>query len=569
MSFSLWTRVGFCRISYFYILYVYLSADLWYNENKVFTLKDIRFENSAITGLLSGAYKVVDTAKVAFGPRGRSVCIQPPYDVPRPTNQGCEAIKDLKLSDPFENAGSRIARQAVEKVSEKIGDGGTVTAVLLEAMLRQGYKRINAGANPQFMKKGIQAACDAAIEAADRLSREIETGDVFHVAESACDGDGELAGIVADVTARIGINGIIQVEDSQQSETTVESTSGIMFDKGYLSSAFINNPEERSVVLERPYVLLYEGDLIHFSDIRHLLEMCARKRTPLLILAKDVKGDALRGLVINSSRGVVKTAAVSSPGFGQKRERNFRSLSVLCECPVINEQMGIDLSKSGTEVCGQIEKAVIKKDRTVLQGFPGAGSEQAERLRRQYAQLMNDATEDYEREGFEDSLAYLSGGMALIKVGGVSEMEMFARKNKISSAVKAVRAAQRGGVLPGGGVAYLLLTPAVDALIERLDGDVKTGAEIVRSALEAPLRQIARNAGEDEQVLVNRVREDPSGDFGYDFVKRKYVHMYEAGIIDPAELVRTALSVAGGAASIALTVGACVIGEESRTMQTK
>ena len=525
--------------------------------------------NQAVLSVARGADQVTGVVAAAYGPRGRNACIQPALDVPRLSSQGSEIAKDILLPEQIDNAGCYIAKEAIRKMNERVGDGGSSAAIVLQALLQAGYRNLAAGANPQMLRRGLLRAGDAAAGAVDLYRRDaLSQKDILSVARSA-GGDDTAGDIVADVVAQIGVRGMIRVEDSQLPETTVETTSGLFFDKGYLSSAFINNDRDRCVELERPMVLLYGGDLTEFKEIHPLLEYCARKKRALLILAKDVKGEALRGLVINVKRGVVAAAAVSSPGFGPKRERNFQSLEVLCQGRVFHPDSGISLPSCGIEICGHVDKAIIHKSETVLQGLPGLNSREAEQLREKYRRLMEEETKDYEKEAYEASLAYLSGGMAVIRAGGVSEIEMFDRKNRLENAVKAVRSATQGGVVPGGGVGYLLLAPAVEQVMEQLEGDERTGAAILKEALSAPLRQLAKNSGADPGEVLGRIVADGRWDAGYDFAGERYVSLLDAGIVDPAELVKAVIETAVSAASMILTVGAHVLGEEPKTMQTQ
>lgn len=508
--------------------------------------------------LIQGAGHMAAAIRKGYGPWGRSTCFRPPADVPRISNRVSEIAENINFDASPDNAGCYMVKQMLQRIKMKVGDGGTVAVVMLQTLLEKGYLSVSTGVNPMLLRRGIDKAAAVVADAIEDFSREMRAENIFQIALSACGGERQDAEIVSDVVSQIGMDGFILVEDSQEAETRIETTTGLFFDQGYLSPAFINREIHQAVEMENPLVLLYEGDLSNFRDICHLLDICADQRRNLLILARDVKGEALQGLILNKMKGVVQSVAVSVPGFGTRRKENFRIFSALCQCPIFNPENGLALSDCGIEICGNIKKAVIGKRNTLLQGFPGAYSEETVRLRKKYSALVDSSDSEDEKDAFEESLAFLSGGMAVIHVGGVSELEMFTRKDRIESAVRAIRSARKSGIVPGGGVAFLRAQHAVEPLMQKLTGDERTGAWIVKQCLESPLRQLAENAGKNAGVLLDKIHEASELDFGYDFEKDVYTNMFNAGIVDSAEAVRYAVVLACSTASTALTAGAFV-----------
>jgi chaperonin GroEL len=523
-------------------------------------IKDVLYGMQARVAIAAGVSKTTDTVRATLGPKGRGVCYLPLYDVPRLATKGFELASAISLEDPFENMGASLAQQAAASVKLGVGDGTTTTLILADTIIKEGIRNIAAGVNPVLLRRGLEAARKVVLATLEREALPLDPGQIRQIVFTASGNDAVISDMVSTTYKGIGINGSIFIEDSQQAETTIVSTSGMLFDNGYLSPYFVNDTKKMAAVIEAPLMLVCEDVINDFKDMQPLLSEVKSAGASLLIIAKEVKGDALKGLSINAVKGVLKVAAVSCPGYGEKRELNFRSIAALCGAIVVGERTGAPLKECGMEVCGSAGKAVISKNNTIIQDFPGVESDGVKALRGQLAKRISKTKKDFEKEKLEESLSYLSGGMAIIKAGGVSEIEMFYQKSKLEDSVNAVRAAAEGGILPGGGIAYTMSVPELALLAVQLQGDEKIGALILQNALSAPLKQMAKNAHLDGDIILGNIRESKTNNLGYDFLKMEYSDLLEAGIIDPAKLVKTVIEVSTSMAAEILTVDVCIAG---------
>ncbi len=521
--------------------------------------ENILYDEKAREALLAGIDKLADAVRVTLGPKGRNVAFDQKYDVPLVTNDGVTIAKQVELEDPHENMGANVIKTAAIKTNETVGDGTTASVVLTRAIVKEGVKNVVAGANPVILNKGINKAYDVVIKEIDKISRPVkDKNDVKQIAKISGNNDEFIGDMVSDAFDKVGLNGAVTIEDSQQLETVLNYSNGVSFANGYLSPHFINNENNKSADLDKPYVLLYQDRIKNFKDIVKVLEETAQKGASLLIIAQDVEESALKTLALNVSRGVLKAAAVKCPGYGDTRKRNMKALALVLNGTIITDETGLKLENCGLEVCGRADRAVVEKENTIIQNPEGAESEDVKIMIKQVRDTLKDTKEDYEIEKLQNTLAMLQGGLALITVGGTSELEMFERKYRTEDAINAVYASAEQGVVPGGGKALLWAAPAVDKLIETLEGDEKTGAKIVRDALEAPLRQIAENAGADASVVVDKVVSSSDVNFGFNALTGEYTDMLKAGIIDPAKVIKSSLTGAVSSATMLLTTEASV-----------
>ncbi len=520
---------------------------------------DILYNEQVRTAVGVGIDKLADAVRVTMGPKGRNVVFDQKYDVPLVTNDGVTIAKNIELEEIFENLGAGFLKQAAIKTNEAAGDGTTAAIVIARAILKEGIKNVVSGANPIILKRGIEKATQLALDELSKLTTPVDDAKfIKQIAMISGNNDEFVGDIVAEAFEKVGLHGIITVEDSQLPDTKMRYSNGIMIDHGYLSEYFINNPNNKTCELSNPYILVYDGDIKKFKDILHLMEETAKAGASLLIIASDVTDEALQALNINVTRGAIKAAAVKTVGYGDTRKRNLKALGIMLGATVVTSETGLVLSECGLEVCGRAERVVIEKEATIIQNPPRAESPEAIEMYKTVKNTIAHTKEDYELEKLNITLSLLSGGIAIITVGGISELEMFERKYRIEDAVAAVHAAVDEGVVPGGGKALLLTLPKLEKLLSTLEGDEKTGAAIVLEALKAPIKQIAENAGVDGNVVLENVIKNKNIHYGFNALTLSYGDMFEFGVIDPTKVIRTSLESASSIATLLLTTDAGV-----------
>jgi len=511
--------------------------------------KELYYREEARRALERGVNILADAVKVTLGPKGRNVVLEKKWGSPTITNDGVTIAREIELEDPFENMGAQLLKEVATKTNDVAGDGTTTATVLAQAMIREGLKNVAAGANPQLLKKGMDRAVAVAVEEIRRLARPVETRDAIAQVASISAADKEIGELIAQAMEKVGRDGVISVEESKSMGTTLEVVEGMQFDRGYLSPYMVTDTDRMEAVLENPYILLTDRKISAVHDLIPVLEKVMRTGRPLVIIAEDVEGEALATLVVNKIRGVLQVAAVKAPGFGDRRKAMLGDMAVLTGGRVISEDLGIKLENVTLDMLGQAGKVHITKDETVI--VDGRGSKEAIEARvAQIRREMEETDSDYDREKLQERLAKLAGGVAVIKVGAATETELKERKHRIEDALSATRAAVEEGIVPGGGTVYVSLQKKLDEI--EAEGDERTGVQIVRRALEEPLRQIAVNAGLEGAVIVQRVRELPQG-HGFDALSGQFVDMVQAGIIDPAKVTRSALENAASIAGMVLT----------------
>jgi chaperonin GroEL len=513
--------------------------------------KQVLFRSEAREKVLRGVTALADAVRVTLGPRSKCVLIERRFGVPLVCNDGVTIAKEMSLKDPTENMGAQMIRQAAEKTGDAVGDGTSTATVLAQAIFSDGVRNVVAGASAVDLKKGLDRGTRAAVEALRILSRPVKSRlEKAQIATISAHNDPTIGELVAQAIEKVGAEGVVTVEEAKGTETTMEVVEGLQFDRGYLSPYFVTDPEKMEAALEDALILLYEGKIASVKDFLPLLEQIAKRGAPLLVVAEEVEGEALATLVVNRLRGVFANVAVKAPGFGDRRKAMLQDIAIVTGGQLIAQELGIKLESVTPEHLGRAARIVIDRDHTTIVG--GKGDKQAiagrcQELRRQIA----DTTSDYDREKLEERLAKLSGGVAVIRVGAPSEAEMKSRHEAFDDAIHATRAAVAEGIVPGAGLALLRAIAAVETEAARLDGDERSGAQILRRALEAPARQIAENSGVDGGVVVDRMR-NGSGNFGFDAATGKYVDLIEAGIIDPTKVVRLALENAVSVAGVLL-----------------
>lgn len=518
--------------------------------------KMILFDEEARRALERGVNKLADTVKVTLGPKGRNVVLEKKFGSPQIVNDGVTIAKEIELEDPFENMGAQIVREVASKTNDIAGDGTTTATVLAQAMIREGLKNIAAGANPMILRKGIQKAVDVVVEEIRKMSKKVRGKEDITYVASISAGDEEIGKLVADAMEKVTNDGVITVEESKTTETTLEIVEGMQFDRGYISAYMVTDTERMEAVLEDPYILITDKKISTIQDILPLLEQIVQQGRKLLIIAEDVEGEALATLVVNKLRGTLQCVAVKAPGFGDRRKAMLQDIAILTGGQVISEELGLDLREVKLSQLGRARQVKVQKENTIIVDGAGDPSEIKARIQSIKKQI-EETTSDFDREKLQERLAKLAGGVAVIHVGAATETELKEKKLRIEDALAATKAAVEEGIVPGGGTALINAIPALDKLIESLTGDEKTGAMIVRKALEEPLRQIAENAGLDGSVIVNKVKESPAG-VGFDALNERFVDMFEAGIVDPTKVTRTAIQNAASAAAMLLTTEAVV-----------
>ncbi len=517
--------------------------------------KMLLFDEEARRALERGVNKLADAVKVTLGPRGRTVVLEKKFGSPTVINDGVTIAKEIEVEDPFENMGAQLVREVASKTNDVAGDGTTTATVLAQAIVREGLRNVAAGANPMLLKKGIDRAVEAAVEEIRKMATPVETRDEIANVATISANDPKIGELIADAMEKVGKDGVITVEESKGTETTLELVEGMQFDKGYISPYFVTDPERMEAVLEEPFILLYEKKISAVQDLIPILEQTARMGRPLLIIAEDVEGEALATLVVNKLRGVLNVAAVKAPGFGERRKAIMEDIAILTGGKFITEDLGIKLENVDISMLGRAKKVIVAKEETTI--VEGAGSPQAVQGRiAQIKRQIEETDSDYDREKLQERLAKLAGGVAVIKVGAATETELKEKKHRFEDALSATRAAVEEGIVPGGGVTYLNIIPALDGIGET--PDEQHGAAIVRRALEEPLRQIAENAGLEGSVVVERVKNMEKG-HGLNALTGEYVDMVKAGIVDPVKVTRSALQNAASIAGMLLTTEALVV----------
>ena len=524
--------------------------------------KQLVFAEEARRNLKIGVDILANAVKTTLGPKGRNVALDKKWGAPTITHDGVTVAKEIELKDPYQNMGAQLLKEAATKTNDVAGDGTTTATVLAQAIVNEGLKNIAAGANPMLLKRGIEQAASAVSKAIRDMAIEVETReDVAHVAAISAN-DRQIGELIAEVMDKVGKDGVITVEESKGLEFETEYVEGMQFDRGYISPYFVTNPERMEAVLEEPYILIHEKKISAAQDLVPLLEKLLQVgKRELLIIAEDVEGEALATLVLNKLRGVLNVVAVKAPGFGERRKRMLEDIAILTGGQVISEELGRKLENVQISDLGRADKVVVTKDDTTIVG--GKGDEAAIKGRiEQIRAEIERATSDYDREKLQERLAKLAGGVAIIRVGAATEVELKEKKHRVEDALSATRAAVEEGIVPGGGVALLNAMKALDDVEKELSGDILTGAKIVRRALEEPMRQLAENAGYDGAVIVEEVRrrqkEEKNPNLGFDVLKEDYVDMVKSGIIDPAKVTRSAVENAASIAAMILTTEALI-----------
>ena len=519
--------------------------------------KEVKFSSDARDRMLRGVDTLANAVKVTLGPKGRNVVIEKSFGAPRITKDGVTVAKEIELADKFENMGAQMLREVASKQNDKAGDGTTTATVLAQAIVREGSKAVAAGMNPMDVKRGIDLAVSTVVEDLKAHAKSVEANsEIAQVATISANGDEEVGKILAEAMEKVGNEGVITVEEAKSLATELETVEGMQFDRGYLSPYFITNAEKLKVELDDPYILIHEKKLSNLQAMLPLLESVVQSGRPLLIIAEDVEGDALATLVVNRLRGGLKVAAVKAPGFGDRRKAMLEDIAVLTGGNVVSEELGIKLESVTINMLGRAKKVVIDKDNTTIVDGVGAKPDIDGRIA-QIRQQIETTTSDYDREKLQERLAKLSGGVAVIRVGGATEVEVKEKKDRVDDALHATRAAVEEGILPGGGIALLRSLKALEGL-KAANDDQQSGIDIVRRALRAPARQIADNAGEDGAWIVGKLLESEEYSWGFNAATGEYQDLVKAGVIDPAKVVRTALQDAASVASLLITTEALV-----------
>ena len=518
--------------------------------------KDIIYAEDCRQAILRGVNKLAEAVKVTLGPRGRNVVLEKKFGSPTSTKDGVTVAKEIELEDPKENMGAQLVREVASKTSEVAGDGTTTATVLAQAIYREGVKAVTAGANPMDLKKGIEKAVEKAIEEIKKLSKPVSGKAIAQVGTISANNDETIGEIIAQAMEKVGKDGVITVEEAKGLETSLEIVEGMQFDRGYLSPYFVTDAERMECVLENPYILIHEKKISNMRDLLPLLEQVAKSGRPLLLIAEDVEGEALATLVVNKLRGTLQVCAVKAPGFGDRRKAMLEDIAILTGGKCITEDLGIKLENVKIEDLGQAKKITADKDNTTIVEGKGKRADIEGRVKQIRAQI-EETTSDYDREKLQERLAKLVGGVAIIKVGAATETEMKEKKSRVEDAMHATKAAVEEGIVPGGGIALVRAIPALERLKEKSE-DVQTGINIVRRALEEPIRQIAINAGYEGSIVVQQAKEKDKPATGFDAYTGKWVDMFEAGIIDPTKVCRTALQNAASIAALMLTTEALV-----------
>jgi chaperonin GroEL len=519
--------------------------------------KIVQFNTDARDKMLRGVNVLANAVKVTLGPKGRNVVIQKSFGAPRSTKDGVSVAKEIELEDAFENMGAQMIREVASKTNDKAGDGTTTATVLAQSIVQEGLKAVAAGMNPMDLKRGIDKAVTAVLAEIKATSRKVSANsEIAQVGTISANGDTEVGEMIAKAMDKVGNEGVITVEEAKTAETELDVVEGMQFDRGYLSPYFITNADKMEAQLEEPLILLFEKKLSSLQAMLPILEAVVQSGRPLLIIAEDIEGEALATLVVNKLRGGLRVAAVKAPGFGDRRKAMLEDIAVLTGGQVISEDLGIKLENVTLDMLGKAKKVTITKDDTTI--VDGVGEKDAIEARiSQIKKQIEDTTSDYDKEKLQERLAKLAGGVAVIRVGGSTEVEVKEKKDRVDDALNATRAAVEEGIVPGGGIALLKATKALEGLTGD-NADQTAGIAIIRRAIQAPIRQIVENAGVEGSIVVGKVLENPSATYGFNAQSEEYVDMIQAGVIDPAKVVRTALQDAASVAGILITTEAAV-----------
>jgi chaperonin GroEL len=519
--------------------------------------KEVRFATDARTRMLHGVDVLANAVKVTLGPKGRNVVLEKSFGAPRVTKDGVTVAKEIELEDKFENMGAQMVREVASKTSDTAGDGTTTATLLAQAIVKEGAKSVAAGSNPMDLKRGVDLAVNAVLEELKAKAKKVTSSEeIAQIGTISANGDQEIGRMIAKAMQKVGNEGVITVEEAKSLESELEVVEGMQFDRGYISPYFITNAEKMVAELESPYILIYEKKLSGLQALLPLLELVVQSGKPLLIIAEDVEGEALATLVVNKLRGGLKVAAVKAPGFGDRRKAMLQDIAVLTGGELISEDLGIKLENVTINMLGKTKRVTITKDDTTIVHGAGKKADIEARIA-QIKQQIEDTTSDYDKEKLQERLAKLSGGVAVIKVGGATEVEVKERKDRVDDAVNATRAAVEEGIVPGGGVALIRSLKVLESL-KPGNEDQRVGVNIIRRALQAPARQIAENAGEDGAVVVGKIVEKSDYAFGYNAQTGEYGDLVKQGVIDPAKVVRTALQDAASVATLLITTEAMV-----------
>ncbi|HHO0100754.1 TPA: chaperonin GroEL [Clostridioides difficile] len=518
--------------------------------------KEIKFSEETRRALEAGVNKLADTVKVTLGPKGRNVILDKKFGSPLITNDGVTIAKEIELEDRFENMGAQLVKEVATKTNDVAGDGTTTATVLAQAIIREGLKNVTAGANPILLRKGIQKAVTVAVEELKNQSRIVETQEAISQVASISAGDEEVGKLIAEAMEIVGKDGVITVEESQTMNTELDAVEGMQFDRGFVSAYMVTDVDKMEAVLSDPYILITDKKISNIQELLPVLEQIVQQGKKLLIIAEDVEGEALSTLVVNKLRGTFDVVAVKAPGFGDRRKEMLQDIAILTGAQVISEELGYDLKEADLSMLGRASSVKVTKENTTIVDGSGDKKSIEDRVT-QIKHQVEQTTSDFDREKLMERLAKLAGGVAVVKVGAATEVELKERKLRIEDALNATRAAVEEGIVAGGGTAFVSVIPAIGTLIESLEGEVKLGAQIVKKALEEPLRQIAINAGLEGAVIVQNVV-NSEAETGFDALNEKYVNMIEAGIVDPTKVSRSALQNAASIASTFLTTEAAV-----------
>ncbi len=527
--------------------------------------KQLLFDVEARNAILRGVTLLTDAVKATLGPKGRNAILDKKFGAPTITKDGVTVAKEIELKDPWENMGAQLVREVASKTSDVAGDGTTTATVLAHAIYREGIKNVAAGANPMDLKRGIEKAVDVVVEELKKLSKPVQDKkEIAQVGTISANNDPSVGELIAEAMDKVGKDGVITVEEAKSMQTTLDVVEGMQFDRGYISPYFITDPERMECVLEDVYILIHEKKISSMKDLLPILEQIAKMGKPLLIIAEEVEGEALATLVVNKLRGTLQVCAVKAPGFGERRKAMLEDIAVLTGGTMISEDLGIKLENIKITDLGRAKKVTVDKENTTIVEGAGDPSKIQGRVKQIKTQI-EETTSDYDREKLQERLAKLVGGVAVINVGAATETEMKEKKARVEDALNATRAAVEEGIVPGGGVAFIRCLPALKAI--KLEGDQQIGVDIIKRALEEPIRQIANNAGIEGSVVVEKVKHSKDVNFGFDAEKEDYVDMMKAGIIDPTKVTRTALQNAASVAALMLTTSVMVaeIPEEEKT----
>ncbi|MBP8594298.1 MAG: chaperonin GroEL [Ruminococcus sp.] len=519
--------------------------------------KDIKYGEDARKALQAGIDKLADTVRITMGPKGRNVVLDKKFGAPLITNDGVTIAKDIELEDAFENMGAQLVKEVATKTNDAAGDGTTTATLLAQTIVREGMKNIAAGANPMVLKKGIAKAVDTAVKTIVDNSKTVSGSDDIARVGTVSSADENVGKLIAEAMEKVTSDGVITIEESKTAETYSEVVEGMQFDRGYISPYMVTDADKMEAIYDDAFVLITDKKISSIQDILPLLEQIVKMGRKLVIIAEDVEGEALTTIILNNLRGTFKVAAVKAPGFGDRRKEMLKDIAVLTGGEVISSELGLELSETTIEQLGQAKQIVIQKENTII--VDGAGDSDAIKSRvAQIRAAIENTTSDFDREKLQERLAKLAGGVAVIKVGAATEIEMKEKKLRIEDALAATKAAVEEGIVAGGGTAFINAIPAVEKLVPTLDGDEKTGAKIILKALEAPVRQIAENAGLEGSVIVDKIRRSRKLGYGFDAYNEVYTDMIPAGIVDPTKVTRSALQNAASVASMVLTTESLV-----------